>query len=325
MARAWQDSTLSCYGSGLLVYHIFCDDRRIPETQRAPAAPILIHSFIAALAGGYTGDAIANYVCAVRAWHLLHGLAWQMSDREVQTLLDAAAKTTPRTLRRKKQKPCTPDFILAIRTQLDLSLPVHAAVYACLTTTFYAAARLGEFTVKNLTAFDPNLHVKRSDVRVETDRNGLKSTIFHLPWTKVSANLGEDVSWSKQLGETDPEAALEHHLHINDPPVNTHLFSYQFKKSHRPLTKPEFLKHITQAARAAGLDPLQGHGIRIGSTLEYLLRGVPFDVMKVKGRWESDAFSIYLTHHSQILAPYMQDHPEIHDHLVRLTMPHLRR
>jgi hypothetical protein len=34
--------------------------------------------------------------------------------------------------------------------------------------------------------------------------------------------------------------------------------------------------------------------------------------MKVKGRWASDAFLIYLTKHAQILAPYMQAHPVLH-------------
>ena len=57
----------------------------------------------------------------------------------------------------------------------------------------------------------------------------------------------------------------------------------------RQLTKTKFLERVSMATRAAGLDPLQGHGIRIGATLEYLLRGVPFDVMKAKGRWASDA------------------------------------
>ena len=51
---------------------------------------------------------------------------------------------------------------------------------------------------------------------------------------------------------------------------------------------------------------MHGHGIRIGATLEYLLRGIPFDVMKVKGRWVSNAFQLYLRKHNQILAPYMQ-------------------
>ena len=336
MVRAWRDSTLKSYGSGLLIFHVFCDERGIPEAERAPAPPIVIHAFISALAGGYSGDTISNYMYGIRAWHIIHGVNWHMSENELKALLEAAGKMTPPSSVRKKRKPCTPEFIRTVRGQLNLSLPLHAAVYACLTTTFYAAARLGEFTVPSLSTFDPMLHVKRSDIRTESDRNGLKSTVFHLPHTKVSSS-GEDVSWSKQNGDTDPETALAHHLELNDPPASAHLFAYHYipnkkakKKSsmstaHRPLSKKIFERVVNEAAKAAGLDPLQGHGIRIGATLEYLLRGVPFDVMKVKGRWESDAFTVYLTKHGQILAPYMQDIPELHDQFLRLTMPCLCR
>jgi hypothetical protein len=51
---------------------------------------------------------------------------------------------------------------------------------------------------------------------------------------------------------------------------------------------------------------LQGHGIRIGATLEYLLRGLSLETVKAKGRWQSEAFTIYLRKHAQVMAPYMQ-------------------
>jgi len=82
---------------------------------------------------------------------------------------------------------------------------------------------------------------------------------------------------------------------------------------------------VAAAARKAGLNPRQGHGIRIGATLEYLLRGTPFEVMKVKGCWASDTFLVYLTKHAQILAPYMQAVPEVHENFIRITMPRLRK
>ncbi|KDR79598.1 hypothetical protein GALMADRAFT_137400 [Galerina marginata CBS 339.88] len=112
---------------------------------------------------------------------------------------------------------------------------------------------------------------------------------------------------------------------VNQPPEDGPLFAYRYKNTHRPLTKPAFIKALATAATKAGLEPMQGHGICIGSTLEYLLRGVPFDVMKVKGRWASDAFLIYLTKHAQILAPYMQAQPELHAEFIRLTMPRIQR
>ena len=76
--------------------------------------------------------------------------------------------------------------------------------------------------------------------------------------------------------------------------------------------------------KKAGAGKLQGHSIRIGSTLKYLLRGVPFDVMRTKGRWASDAFLLYLRKHAQILAPYMQATPDVYDTFIRYAMPPVR-
>uniref|UniRef100_A0A0W0FHW3 Tyr recombinase domain-containing protein n=1 Tax=Moniliophthora roreri TaxID=221103 RepID=A0A0W0FHW3_MONRR len=80
-----------------------------------------------------------------------------------------------------------------------------------------------------------------------------------------------------------------------------------------------FLQRLADAAKAKGLEPLQGHGIRIGATLEYLLRGVPFDVVKSTFRWKSDAFLTYLRKHAEIMAPYMQ--PQLHQEFIQYIMP----
>lgn len=289
------------------MYHVFCDRKGISEENRAPACPILIAAFISTIAGAYSGNSVSNYVHGVRAWHTLHGVDWRMDAAELATLLKAADKVTPPSARRPKRTPFTIDFITAIRGKLDLTSPLHAAVFACLTTTFYTAARAGEFTVPKLNAFSPQLHITPAGIRTEVDRNGLTSTVFHLPSTKAATVHGEDVSWCPQSGQTNPKAALENHMLVNNPPLNGPLFAYHLRDAHRPLTKNKLIEVMARAAREAGLEPRQGHGIRIGATLEYLLRGVPFDVMKVKGRWASDAFEKYLTKHAQILAPYMQE------------------
>jgi len=109
-------------------------------------------------------------------------------------------------------------------------------------------------------------------------------------------------------------------IYVNEPLNNQHLFTYKHKTGLRPLTKQAFLKCIATAAREAGEEPLQGHGIRIGATLEYLLRGVSFEAMKVLGRWASDAFIWYLRKHAQIMAPYIQVNPELHQAFLHLVM-----
>ena len=198
--------------------------------------------------------------------------------------------------------------------------PLDAAIYACLTTCFYASARLGEFTARTLGSFSPNTHVTPKHLSYDQDHNGLKVMVLHLPRTKSSGSKGEDVYWVSQEGNTDPTKALAQHLRVNQPSEASHLFSYKVANTRHMLTKLKFLERVGDAACVAGLKPLQGYGIRIGSTLEYLLQGIPFDVMKAKGRWAGDSFQLYLRKHAVVIAPYIQAVP-IHEGFMRYTMP----
>ena len=323
MLHAWEEDTRVAYGAGLLMWHCFCDEKGTSEEARAPATQPLLSMFIAHLAAAYSGKTISGYVSGVRAWHILHGLPWALKTAEMDAMLRAANKLTPDSARKKKRCPYTLDFIQAVRDHLDLDRPLDAAVFTCLTTCFYASARLGEFTVRTLTSFNPNTHITTQHLTYDQDRNGFKVTVLHLPRTKAAGNEGEDVYWASQEGGTDPTAALTQHLRVNQPSATAHLFAYKALNTRRALTKTKFLEKVTEAARAAGLEPLQGHGIRIGSTLEYLLRGVPFDVMKAKGRWAGDSFQLYLRKHAVVIAPYIQATP-IHENFIRYTMPPVR-
>jgi hypothetical protein len=73
-----------------------------------------------------------------------------VSELEVEGLLKAAEKLMPPSSKRKKQQPYTIAFISALQGQLDIDSPLDAAVYTCLPSTFYGAARVCEFTVQTL-------------------------------------------------------------------------------------------------------------------------------------------------------------------------------
>ena len=316
---SWQPSTHDSYGTGLLVFHVFCDQRLVPESRRCPADPLLLLTFISSCAGAYSGKTLANYFYAIRAWHILHGAPWIMSDAEVKAALDGAAILAPPSSKKPKRAPMTLVIISSLATRFDLSKPLDASVYSCLTTTFFSAARLGEFTLPTLKAFMPDQHVKLSDMRLSQDRNGLQVTVFRIPRTKTSMD-GEDVFWAAQEGVFDPQAAFANHLAVNNPPPDQPLFSWKHPNGLRPLTRTEFLKRINVAAAELGIESLKGHGIRIGATLEYLLRGVPFDVVKSIGRWAGDSFRLYLRQHAVVIAPFIQGTP-IMDSFTRYTMP----
>ncbi|KAG2153848.1 hypothetical protein DEU56DRAFT_907328 [Suillus clintonianus] len=127
------------------------------------------------------------------------------------------------TKRRSERTPFTPDIIISIHNKLNLEDPKDAAIFACITTSFYSIARLGEFTVSAVKDFDSHRHVTRGDVSEGTDRNGLAITKFHIPSTKSSPKEGEDAYWAEQQGLSDPKAALENHFHINQGEKSDHL------------------------------------------------------------------------------------------------------
>ena len=327
--HAWSPSTLSMYGSGLLAFHTFCDLRNISERARAPVSSDLLSLFLASIAGNYATSTVTNYYAAVRAWHLIHGLHWNIDDLQARTMLRAAERLAPSSSARPERAPVTLETLARLFDQLDPSVSYDAAVRACAAALFFGIARCGELTVPNLGSFDPKRHVKRSDVRTETHRDGYSVTVIHIPVTKTKPTEGQDICFAEQSGPINPVAALQNHFQINDPQLHEHLFTYspppRAKRSNIPptrvpLTRTNFMTRLRRAATAAGSPVPKGHAFRIGGTLEYLLRGNSFETVRTMGRWESDAFQVYLRKHGQILAPYLQDVPGLQDELIRRTM-----
>ena len=112
-------NTRSTYGTGLLVFHIFCDSRNIKEMHRAPIDPIVLASFISTLVGTYGGGTIRNYVYGVRAWHIIHGAQWKVNEDEFEALLTAGKKMAPKDSRRKEKEPWTVEYLAAICNHLN--------------------------------------------------------------------------------------------------------------------------------------------------------------------------------------------------------------
>ncbi|KAG2066147.1 hypothetical protein BDR04DRAFT_1130127 [Suillus decipiens] len=208
MNLSWAVGTRECYGAGLLVFHIFCDERSISEDQ--------------------CWRTLTNYIYAIKAWHTLHGQTWSVNQEQLKAALDGAMELTPSSL----------------KSHLNLDTPLNAAVYACLTMAFYALCRLGELTSKTIRNFDPDKQVKHADIEFDVkDRHQFCATKIFIPCTKVSA-AGESVYWAQQDNQMDHKAALLHHFMINNPQLNGHLFAWRHAKGERPLTRNEFWKWI---------------------------------------------------------------------------------
>jgi len=146
--QGWSKQTRASYSAGLLVYHVFRDSRNIPKQERAPASTNLISMFISVLSGLYSGKMIHGYIYGVRAWHTVNGLPWALHEDQISTMLKGAARLAPPSTKQDRRQPVTTEIIAAIRGTLDPVKPFDAAFFACLTTIFYSAARVGEFTLR---------------------------------------------------------------------------------------------------------------------------------------------------------------------------------
>ncbi len=131
---------LTSYALGLLVFHTWGDSKGLPEEEHAPVSQDTIASFIMDLAGSYAGDTIANYIQGIRAWHRIYNIPWNIDKLHIQTMLKGARKSTPKALKIPKRLPLLVEDIVAMCSQLDLAQLLDAAVFACLTTTFFMAA-----------------------------------------------------------------------------------------------------------------------------------------------------------------------------------------
>jgi integrase len=327
MAAGWAPGTHGTYGSGLLMFHVWCDKNGIAEERRAPVEEFMLHAFIGGCAGGYSKSAVENALLGLRAWHLLHKLAWPVDMKALRPLLTGVENLAPPESKRPPRDPLRLALIERIATLIRESA-FDLAWWACLLTTFWSCSRLGEFTVKDGVAFDPRYHIARGRVSNKS-RDGDHIKDFFLPWTKVAKTKGEHVFWATQPGAADPLRAFVAHLAFNDPPdEGAHLFSYRDGTSkedgsphYEPMRRSAFLGRMNELCAELGETPPNGHSIRIGSILEYLLRGTEFAVGKVIGRWGSDAFEGYLRDHALVLAPYLQARPRIEAQVAAMAMP----
>ena len=139
--EAYAPNTRSSYGTGLLIFHIFCDTKDIGEEHRAPVDPMVLSSFVSQLVGTYGGQTIRNYIYGIRAWHIIHGATWKVNDSEIDALLKAGDKLAPKEARKREKKPWTIDYLTKICNALNPKDPKDAAIHACLTTAFFLGNR----------------------------------------------------------------------------------------------------------------------------------------------------------------------------------------
>jgi site-specific recombinase XerD len=98
-----------------------------------------------------------------------------------------------------------------------------------------------------------------------------------------------------------PVSALLQYMMVRPDPKQGPLFVLQ---NGQPLSRDQFVRHLKQALDAAGIDQkhYSGHSFRIGAATAAAKAGVPDHLIKAFGRWESEAYQIYIRTPPETLA-----------------------
>ena len=101
--------------------------------------------------------------------------------------------TTLRGIRRSKgctvsqKQPMTPAMVLAIKSHLNLTDPVHATFWAVCLTGFFGLLRKANMLLKGVAKFNPVKHLGRSDI------------VFHTGWATVINRWSKTIQFSQRL------------------------------------------------------------------------------------------------------------------------------
>ncbi|KAF9069554.1 hypothetical protein BDP27DRAFT_1447612 [Rhodocollybia butyracea] len=136
------DDTRQAYGAGLLRFNQFRDDKGISESSWMPASSTLLGAFVANYIGSGTGKMIQNWLNGLRLWHIYNEAEWHGKEGWLPALTKSADKKGA-VSKRTPRGPITEEHLMALRKSLDLSLPMHAAIWAAAVAAFWVVDALG--------------------------------------------------------------------------------------------------------------------------------------------------------------------------------------
>lgn len=287
---AWADSTLSKYCSIISQFLSFCDQECIPAHAHCPASEHLLCAFTASRVGSLSGSMVHNHMVALKAWHAYLDKPW-LGSVHLNYMINGV---TNLALASSKCPPCPPitrSMLLILASKLDPTNSFDICCLAATTCATWGQLRLGEILSQWECSFLDSHIPCRLDLAPPLNSNGSRK--LHLPFTKVKKTQGEYVIICHQRDASDPIGALDHHLKVNCPDANLPLFCFYSASGLRCLTCKNFLAQCNSIWSDAALATSSGHSFRIGGTTEFLLSGVPPDVVKVLGRWSSNSFLRY--------------------------------
>lgn len=294
-------STRRSYATGMRAFHRFLQfTRRFGPIWSNLDIRTVQHSIVYCLRVlNVRSTTVRMYLAALRYYCSINQFPDPLHDFNgnlkfsINTLLKAADKV---------QKPSRPlrlpiDILLLSRMCVTLDGSYFDSYWdalfkAVLSCAFFGFLRPGEFTTQQ---FHPSRNLTLSDISVE--RN---SFLLYLKRSKSDRlNRGVSIRYFSLHSTVCPMANLRRYLQLRSrrftktAAAQTPLF---LMPNGRALSRTEFISRLRRLLFSLGYNALRysGHSLRIGAASSAASAGVSSDLIKVLGRWSSDAYQRYI-------------------------------
>ena len=271
-------------------YQIFCEQRAL---QSFPISVKSISLYIAYLVmQKRASGTILNHLSSLKHAHQIAGyeLTWS-SNYHFQLLLRGTKRFLGQAVARKYA--ITPSILHAAFDHFNLSLPLHAAMWALFLVAFFTFLRKSNLVPDNPRRISPKVITRAS-----------------LAFTPVGANIRVSATKTIQCQQRSldlpiprvpgsrlcPIFALRRHLSLNPGPVSAPLFSVISGSGLQPITYKQFCAFLSRVISSLQLDPskFSPHSFRRGGATFAFDCHIPSEIIKLQGDWQSDAYLVYL-------------------------------
>ncbi|KAF8222042.1 hypothetical protein L208DRAFT_1324579 [Tricholoma matsutake] len=283
---AVSDSTHRKDASRLQEYLNFCESLGINHVNMLPAQEDLLMAWATSYAGCFTGKTVGTKISAIRKEHKRRGLPW-LGGAQLHQTIKGVEELRPQSSFRPKRAPVSIAMLMDLNKALSRSSGLDICIWAICLLSFFSQLRSGKL-------LPPTQHLEMFNPPESTAQNGAYN--LHLPWLKTQKAHGDDVWIPCQEAPLDPIHAIHKHYIKNkldlEHPIATHCNTHNRLVT---LTRSKFIHWVNHILRATnkGYPCVTGHCFGIGGTTFYLVSGVPPDMVRKFGHWQSQAFSEY--------------------------------
>ena len=249
---------------------------------------------------GIKHSSIKCYLSAARHLQITAGLADPFAGAQWPRLayvLKGIKRDQSKSSQTRPRLPITPEILEKIQaTWLSQSpLPFDKLMlWAAFTLGYFGFLRAGEFTIPSDTAFDPDTHLSFSDIAVDS-RQSPSVVRVRIKCSKTDPfRQGVNIFLGKTDRQLCPVSAMVSFLAARGSGQGP-LLHFQ---DGRPLTRQRLVSALREALSQANIQEdessFSGHSFRIGAATAAARRGLEDSMIKMLGRWESDAYHRYI-------------------------------